>query len=338
MNTSRDTDRRPPDVDLGTVIECASLAPSVHNTQPWEFVAPGDTFDVRADRSRALSYLDPTGRLLHISCGAATEFARLAIRSFGRECTVSVLPEPADPDLVARLTIGGSRPATAAETELVAAIARRYTDRRPYSDDLVPNEILDDATVVAIDYGVWLRRVEDRAERSAVATILSDAEATEAADPAYAEELAAWLRAGGSVEGLPTEAVAAWPAGKVSDVPLRDFTGHARHPVPGGTDEPPRVERDSLLLLGTDCDDPADWVQTGRALGYLLLRVTVGGATGQPLGPAIDLPAARTRLRHELGLVGYPQFLLRVGFGADQPHSRRRPPGALVPTPVPTNG
>src|SRR5213080_727817 len=98
------------DLDLDVVTRYAALAPSVHNTQPWTFRASGDTVEIRADRSRQLAFLDPTGRQLHVSCGTAVEFGYLAVRAAGRECDVDVLPSADDSDLVARLRAGDPRP------------------------------------------------------------------------------------------------------------------------------------------------------------------------------------------------------------------------------------
>ena len=119
----------------------------------------------------------------------------------------------------------------------------------------------------------------------------------------------------------------------VSDVPLRDFTGHGAHPQPGGTDDPPVVVRDTLVLLGTDGDGPVEWLSVGRALAWLLLRATVAGVSSQPLGPAVDQQRARERLRHELDLVGHPQFLLRMGYGAGRPTTARRAVEETLETP-----
>src|SRR4051794_16158139 len=128
--------------DVAVILESAGLAPSVHNTQPWRFVVDGDAIEARADPSRQLGYLDPTGRQLHISCGAAIEFAYLAARSVGRDCDVALLPDPGDHELLARLMLGGEQPATPEETGLAAAIATRYTDRGPYSDEQVPTAVV----------------------------------------------------------------------------------------------------------------------------------------------------------------------------------------------------
>lgn len=319
------------DSDLRLVVDCASLAPSVHNTQPWRFHLDGDRIEVWADRERALAYLDPTGRQLHVSCGAAIEFARLAVRDLGQHCDVSVLPDAGDSELLAVLTVGDAQPPSDTERALAEAMPRRYTDRSPYDGTPVPAELLTDARTVATDLGVWVRVVTDPAERTTLASILTDAEAAEAADPEYAAELAAWTRDTGGKEGIPAEATGRdWPAGVVDDMPLRDFTGHAMHPHPGADDSPPVVVRDTLVLLGTESDTPADWVQTGRALAGLLLRAAAAGVSSQPLGPAIDQHAARTRLRHELHLVGHVQFLLRMGYGSGQPHTGRRAAGETL--------
>ena len=97
--------------DLRTVIECAELAPSVHNTQPWTCHVVGDTIEIRADRDRDSPVLDPRGRELTISCGAAIEFGYTAVRGLGWDC-----------DVAAACQTGRPRP------------AGRFADRRAAAD------------------------------------------------------------------------------------------------------------------------------------------------------------------------------------------------------------
>src|SRR3954451_21903620 len=122
---------------LRAVTQFAGLAPSVHNSQPWTFVATDHTLEVRADTTRMLSYLDPTSRQLHISCGLAVEFARLAIRSLGHDAVVRLRPGE-DPKLLATITTGRPLPPTETERRWAEAVPRRYTDRGPYDDRPVP--------------------------------------------------------------------------------------------------------------------------------------------------------------------------------------------------------
>jgi len=89
-------------------------------------------------------------------------------------------------------------------------------------------------------------------------------------------------------------------------------------------DAPPSVERDTLVLIGSDDDTPVGWLRTGRALALVLLSLTDAGLTSQPLGPVVDVPATRGRLQRALGLLGHPQLLLRIGYGHRAPSTGRR--------------
>src|SRR4051812_5306791 len=104
--------------ELELITTFASLAPSVHNTQPWRFVGDGHTLEVRADPTRQLEFLDDDARQLHVSCGGVVEFARLAIRALGYDCVVRLLPRPDDKTLLATLTLGGRSVVRPAEKRL----------------------------------------------------------------------------------------------------------------------------------------------------------------------------------------------------------------------------
>ena len=58
------------------LIAVAGRAPSVHNTQPWRFTVSRDAIELQADVSRRLR-VDPDGREMVISCGAALYGLRL---------------------------------------------------------------------------------------------------------------------------------------------------------------------------------------------------------------------------------------------------------------------
>src|SRR5262245_55774431 len=56
---------------LRECLEAAVAAPSIHNSQPWRFRVTALGVDVFADRDRGLHVIDPIGRELLISIGAA---------------------------------------------------------------------------------------------------------------------------------------------------------------------------------------------------------------------------------------------------------------------------
>jgi hypothetical protein len=311
--------------ELKFVTTFASLAPSVHNTQPWQFVEAGHSLEVRADPSRQLTFLDESARQLHLSCGAAVEFARLAIRALGYSCIVRLAPRADDRLLLATLTLGSRAAVKPEERRLLEAAARRYTDRGPYDERPVPRTVIARMSDAAGEVGCWVRVLDRPGDRLTAAILVQKGEEIEAEDPRYQAELAQWIRDGAADDGIPEGALGSWPADRVPDVPLRDFSGNARHSRPGRAASRPDVERDTLVLLGSESDDRISWLRTGRALAAILLTSTDAGLVSQPLGQVTDIPATRAQLQRGLGLLGHPQLLLRMGYGHGRPSTGRRP-------------
>jgi hypothetical protein len=123
---------------LARLVATAARAPSVHNTQPWRFRASRDTIDLLADRSRKMPRIDPAGREMLISCGAALFGLRLAIRELGYLPDVQLLPDPAQTDLLARVRCGAAAPITPAEQPMLTAMPYRHTHRGPFTGTRCP--------------------------------------------------------------------------------------------------------------------------------------------------------------------------------------------------------
>lgn len=330
------TDPITDDEVLLVAAEAASLAPSVHNSQPWAFTLHGDTLDVFADRSRWLPATDRTGRELMISCGAAICYAALALRGTGRAVRVTLLPDLSTSDHLARLSLIGRQPASYSERALVRALPIRHTDRGRYDERPVPAALIEELRRGVAGYGAWLRPVVTAEDEIDTAVLLSRADAIERADPASVRELAAWSRYDdNSADGIPRAAVPSTPvAERASNYRLRDFDVDGR--VAGGDSHrpsaaaPPSPEHPLVVVIGTPDDDPRAWLQAGQALGWLLLRATADGVSSAPMTQVLELPATRGRLRSALQLVGHPQMMLRMGYGTGQPTTHRRPMAEVV--------
>ncbi|WP_433531637.1 nitroreductase family protein [Micromonospora sp. CA-263727] len=86
------------------VLTQATRAPSVFNAQPWKWRIGGGVGQLSADRGRQIPSIDPDGRLLVLSCGAAlhhlglgpTPAARpVPLRDFlAHQARTSVVPDP----------------------------------------------------------------------------------------------------------------------------------------------------------------------------------------------------------------------------------------------------
>jgi hypothetical protein len=325
--------------DWVQVVAAATRAPSIHNTQPWRFTASPERLDVFLDPDRALPVLDPSARQQVISCGCAIEFAVVAAAAAGVATEVDLLPD-ADPDRLATIRTTGTAQASEEDRALAAAIDRRHTVRAAFQPRAVPAGLVDRLQAEAGPFGTWVKPITRSEEEVATVFLISRAEELEQSDPAYLEELQRWLRTDpAAVDGVPVEAVPGGdPLARPSNWLIRDFVVGEREQhrfLAGGDPDapPPEVERPTVLLMGTEGDDRYAWLQSGRALGRLLLQATVAGLAASPLTQALDWPATRTRLQGRLSLVGHPQMLLRMGYPPDAPPaavSGRRPVGDVL--------
>ena len=145
MGSTRDEAARPaipiPADRADYLIATAARAPSVHNTQPWRFRVGEHAIELRADVRRKL-LVDPLGREMLISCGAALFGLRLAVRSLGYLPVVELLPDPAQLRLLARVSLGAAAPMTARERRMLDALPHRHTHRGPFAPGPLPAGLL----------------------------------------------------------------------------------------------------------------------------------------------------------------------------------------------------
>lgn len=301
------------------VVMMAGCAPSVHNTQPWRFTSTFDGVLVQRDRTRQLGVIDPDGRELLISCGAAVHHLQVAARAIGVDSDATI---DVHGDVVASVRLTRGSPATTSEIAKAVAILHRHTHRGRFSDEAVSALDLD-AVHLATEAEGGLLRVVHADEITDVEVTVSRAERALQKLPGYADELARWVWHGvpdaTRGDGLPQAALDHDPA-RGDSLEGRAFDGAQPR-----SSEPPVAEHPTLLLLSTPFDTPAEHVQAGRALSALLLRATELGLLAQPIGQVLDLPASRFALSRVLGTLGAPQMLLRIGHGTSVPATPRRP-------------
>jgi len=298
----------------------ATLAPSVHNTQPWRLVLNATSLELLCEPTRQLQVLDPNGRQMRISCGGALFNARVALAAAGYPVTVERLPDPTRPTLLARLTVSGDavEPGLAG---LDAAIEQRRTNRRQFTSDEVPEQVLDKLAAAAAAEGALLRRVTGEQNLIALATLTQRADALQTTDPAYRAEVRAWTtERRDRLDGVPVEAVP-HSGQSFDDIPIRSFDidGHGGLPA-----ETHSSIHQTLLLLATPSDNSLAWLRAGEALEHTLLEITEAGLAVGILSQIAEVPAIRALVRAELGMSEHPHLVLRVGQAPATPATRRR--------------
>ena len=315
------------------VVAAAVWAPSVHNTQPWRFTASGRRLSLYADTGRQLMVADPDGREMMISCGAALFTARLALRSLGYIPQTSVLPDPGQPLLVARVSWGRRAARTEFEQGLFGQVRQRRTHRGGFDLVPLPPHLLASLREGAARYGAMLRIVADDGRRAALAAAVETAERAQRLDGERVRELAWWAPAPGSAraDGVPPTAYPARAERTDPDFPGRDFAHGRGWGLPPLSTAPWPRSAGVAGLLTTARDRPVDWINAGQALQQILLTASTWGVAAALHSQPLELGWLRESIRTRLSDGAYPHLLLRVGMVTQAAVSVRRPPDEVLP-------
>ena len=315
----------PPAEQFAEWVRAATMAPSMYNTQPWKFriLRDSQAIEIRADPARMLQHGDPHGRAVHIACGAALLNLCLAVAAGGREPVTRLLPDPAEPLLLATVRLGGRHRPSEEERDLYAAIPARRTNRRPFSARAVPPGVLAELVLAARLEGARLD-FPGRDETRRLLGVVADAEFDLLADPGYRAELAKWAGGDRDEDGVPGGA--AGPRDPRGRTPVRDFLGGAAAGYEWFEDTP------QLAVLSTQGNMREDWLRAGEALQRVLLTVTLRGIAASPLTQPLETHDAWL-VRDPATGSGWPQLILRIGYGLPAPASPRRPVQDVLETP-----
>jgi nitroreductase len=307
MDTTSDTAATAPMDALIHAATVAAQAPSIHNTQPWQWRVRHNAADLYADTSRQLHVSDPDRRMLTVSCGVALHHGRVALAAAGVTVDVGLLPTAGDPDHLAHITVTGATAIDPAAEALYDAIAARHTDRRPLLDEALPPATLRELRSSARPFGIGIHPLRGR-EVAALASATESAQRGSRLDAATRTELDAWASddqrppyAGIPIENLPNRRAP-------TAVPVRDFGHIGTLATTGGHD----TAATYAILYGPD--DTVDcWLRAGEALSAVWLAATERGIALLPLSDAVEHPTTRGELRRILGGHGYPAIAIRLG-------------------------
>lgn len=304
------------------LVAAAAMAPSILNTQPWSFEIRDQTVDLYADVDRAvLPRIDPIGRQLTISCGAALLNMRVTAAHLGREIDVVLLPDPTKPRLLATINVGPRVPAGRSDAFLQPAIRRRHTHRRAFSRRAVPGAIVGElAEAARLEHAELV--VMSKSERAWLFDLVALSDAMLVDDPGYDRDLAPWT--GGNPrrnDGIPPSSFGTTSLSGTP--PMRDFA----HAHPHISVSRQRYPADPCVgILSTPHDTPIAWLNAGQAVQRILLLATLRGLSASFL----NQPLETEEIRREMFPFGHPQMVLRLGYAQPDVATPRRPLADLI--------
>ncbi len=290
-DVSRAQGRLPAGLDplLAGVLHDASLAPSVHNLQPWAVRLTGPMrLEISVDAARVPTELDPDHRETHLSVGAFLENLDRSARRHALRADATLDESEDEPLLRVRLA------PDAPSREAIAPMRLRCTLRAPFL-----TEALADGEVNVLLEGT-----------TGVRYLPHESEAAGVVEEATIE--AARLRAHGPERGAPH------PWTRLRDRFLGDDVERTARRVAACA---------GWVIVAAESDDVAARIGAGRTMESVWIRAQASRIAVHPMSAALLQSDARRTLGERLGAVGPVQALLRVGRVDDHPgpQTPRRP-------------
>ena len=300
------------------LVKYAILAPSVRNSQPWNFKIGKDEIQLHLDRSRSKRTSDPQLRELIISCGAALQHLRVAARRFGLNLNVETFPDGAE-GVLAVIRLGTKKPADENDAIMFYAIHKWLNTPQPFrAKKKIPSALLEEFQELATTDKTWLYVAKGSAGRDTLAGLIAEGDLTlkksQEQKPGKTEAAAQLSRRRkdkGGIMKMDVGKGAGHIASYIGSFLSRPFAGKSEI---SKSQKALSESEPVLVVLGTHEDTPEAWLAAGQTLASILLRGLSVGVRASFLNQPVQLPELRERLKADLKLSGHPQMLLRMGF------------------------
>ncbi len=247
-------------------VRLACRAPSLHNSQPWRWVAEGHVVQLFVDPDRAPVHTDESGREALIGCGAVLDHFRVAMAAAGWTANVDRFPNPNNLHHLASIDFSPMEFVTDGHRRRADAILQRRTDRLPFAApanwESFEKELRD-----SVDVGdVRLDAVPDEL-RPELAEASQLTESLRLYDSSYHAELTGWTTDFNVTDGIPQSSLISAAESDRVDVG-RNF------PVTHNPERRSEVSDDhsKIVVLSTYDDTHDSMLRCGEMLSAVLLE------------------------------------------------------------------
>ncbi len=308
------------------LVRYAALAANSHNTQPWLFVATGNSIRISPDASRRCPVVDPDDRHVVASLGCATENLVLAAKAAGFNSQVDF--DPSSRQVLVAMTAGQPINSTAYE-----AIINRRTTRAPFDPTPLANDDLTAFERATQQAGVRSRILTARSDLERLKQFVVEGNTAQCNDANFVRELRDWVRfnqthASDTRDGLYT--------GSSGNPNVPRWLGNNLFPFFFTADaENPKYEAQldgsaGAVVLYAERDEPEGWFNVGRASQRFQLEATARDVRTSFINQPVEVNTVRSAFQQWLGDGLRPTIVLRFGRGKPLPLSLRRPVSAVL--------
>ena len=308
------------------IVRYATLAPSSHNTQCWQFKIEDNAITLLADLTRRCSAVDPDDHHLFVSLGAATENLIQAALANGLQANMVF-----DGNNTINFVLEPTKPVASA---LYQAITQRQCTRANYDGNILTLEELNLLEQAGTGDGVHILLHTEKQAMENILAYVVEANSAQMRDRAFLNELKMWIRfnqqeAVSTGDGLYSAISGNRPMPRWLAEPLFNafFTEKNEN------DKYAKQIRSSagIAIFVSDNNDKAHWLEVGRCYERFALQATALGIRNAFLNQPVEVAKVRKQFANYLGLddgsamESRPDLIVRFGKGNKMPQSLRRP-------------
>jgi hypothetical protein len=311
------------------LIRYATLAPSSHNTQCWNFKLEANRISIFPDLARRCPVVDPDDHHLFVSLGCATENLVIAGLAHGLRGNADFNPAAGS---AVRIDF---EPAKAIASPLFDAIPIRQCTRAAYDGQPLQPAQLRQLEAAGTGRGVAVLLLTARAQVEQLLDYVVEGNSAQLNDPAFMKELLQWIRfsdgeAVAKRDGLFSRASGSPSVPRWFAAPVFKFLF-----TPTGENEKyAKFIRSSagIAVFVSDASDKEHWVETGRCYERFVLRATAMGVRTAMLNQPVEVSSLRPQFAAALGIAAKrrPDLVVRFGHGLEMPRSLRRSVDAVI--------
>ncbi len=313
------------------IIHYATLAPSGHNTQPWQFAIKENSILIFPDYSRRLPVVDPDDHALFISLGCALENLLIAANHMGFSTRVECFLRDGEAEHI-RVTLNEEK--VESDPELFNAIQNRQSTRSQYDGREIPAEDLEKLRQASRQDKVSFILFTEDKDIEPIIEFVKEGNRLQFRNKSFVSELISWIRfskkhALATCDGLNSASmglpfIPRW-LGKFI---LNTFA------TPDG--EAKKCEKlihgsSGLALFIAQTNDKEAWINVGRSFERVVLTATALNIKHAHVNMPCEEVEVRKKLQYYLRLKNeQPLLLSRIGYAKSMPESYRRPVEAVL--------
>ncbi len=300
-----------PEGKIAFLLQYAVLAPSTHNSQPWQFKIRGSACDIMIHDERPIVHADPLGRDLYVSFGCLIENLAIAARTFGVLGTISYVDRP---PLVATVEFDFSAPKEDPSLlPLLATIPRRVNARGLFEKDPIDAESWRAFEQLPIADGLHRHFLNTPPDMTAIAELTKQGLLMAYRDKKFRREMAEWFNNGLSKKptGIPSYSLRMpLPLSFVFPSLVRNFNIGKRL---GFLNYISINSAPAAMVITAPENSRRHWLETGRFAERFVLEANRRGYKTSFFTAAIEMGDLYKDIQRLLRVSEIPQFIIVFG-------------------------